>query len=957
MPPSATPRTSPPAAAPGLLCALFFLSGCAALLFETLWFRQAGLALGNSVWTSSIVLASFMAGLGAGNALAARHGARLRRPVRAYAALELLVGGTGLALVCGWPWLGRVSAPYLAELAGSALALDAARLTLAFVLMLAPAAAMGATLPLLVSALGAGGCFGVALGRLYGWNTLGAVAGALLGEAWLVEAVGVRGTGAVAAGLNLCAAAAAWALGGRLAAGPGSLPRTSPVPLRGRTVALLGAAALAGANLLALEVLWFRALVLNVDGTSPAFALMLAVVLAGIALGGLAGAALLRRWPGAPRSTPLLALLAGVALVAGYATLPRLLRLMGQRYLTDLHEIAVPALHLMLPTCLMSGVLFTFLGQALRADLAEDTRAAGLLTLANTLGALAGALLGGFVLLPALGVEAGLFALACSYGLLALAALRADPADGRRRARERVALLAGAAAFAVSVAGFPFGLMERSYLGPALDRWRGPGWEVVARREGVSETLAYLRLSLWGRSVEHRLFTNGYSMSSTGPESARYMRLFAYWASALHPRPRRALLISFGLGTTAESLTHDPRLETIDVVDVSPDILRLGRLVFSNRPYPLDDPRVRVHVEDGRFFLLSARSGFDIVTAEPPPPKNAGIVNLYSREHFELIRSRLAPGGLATYWLPVAQLTLRDARAVASAFCLAFEDCSLWTGFGPEWMLAGSRQAQPAGLSGFETLWGGPGSRAALESVGLSRPEQLGTTFLADGDQLRAWLGGALPVDDDHPQRLSPALVASLDPAYATFADPEAARARFESSAWVARVWPADLRAATLARFRGERGLQAVTWLYHAGARPSPAELPALLGDPATRAAALWALGSHAAVEAAALQAQQAGQRDARLDLALAASALASGRYGEAAERLERVQPLAADPEVIAMRRVVALALGGERERAAALVREGLERTRPEGLAGWRALASALALDGPANPTGAAGSR
>ncbi len=935
------------------LCAILFLSGCAALLFETLWFRQAGLMLGNSVWTSSIVLASFMAGLAVGNAAAARHGARLARPVRAYAVLELVVGLTGLLLVWGWPALGPATAPLLAHLAGHPAVLDGARLGLAFALMGVPAAAMGATLPLMVSALARGRApFGTILGWLYGWNTLGAVAGALLGETWLVAALGVRGTGCVAAALNLCAAGAAFALNAcdadlRVAA-PAARPPAPPGPDRPRPAApaVLVASALAGGNLLALEVLWFRALVLNVDGTSPAFALMLAVVLAGIALGGLGASVALRRWPRAARFAPLVALLAGVTVVFGYATLPQIMALLGQRYLTHLHEIAWPSLHLMLPTCALSGALFTLLGDSLRAGLPDDARAAGLLTLANTLGALLGALLGGFVLLPSLGVEASLFAVATSYGLVALVTVRLA------RPVARAALLTGTAAYAVALAAFPFGLMTRSYLGPALDRWRTPAWEVIGRREGPSETVVYLRQSLWGQPVEYRLFTNGYSMSGTGYAAARYMRLFAYWASALHPAPRRALLISFGVGATAEALTDDARLRSIDVVDVSRDILGLGRLVFSDRPYPLDDPRVRVHVEDGRFFLLTSRESFDVITAEPPPPKNAGIVALYSREHFALIRARLAPGGIATYWLPVAQLTLADGKAVARAFCQVFEDCSLWTGFGPEWMLAGTRGAAPPGRAGFDAIWGRPAAAAALEAVGLSRPEQLGTTFLADGDQLRAWLGEALPVEDDHPQRLSPSLVSVLDPAWPAFAEPAAVRRRFEQSAWVARFWPPELRAATLRRFEREAPVQQLAWTLHAGERASLRDVQALLGDPARRVPALWALGSSQAVEQAALAARAAGASGPLLDLALGASALAGGRFAEAEQLLERAQPLVATPEVIVQRRVLALALDGQRERAATLMAQAWTSSPGSpGAADWRYLSATFGLPRQAGET------
>ncbi|HXK26444.1 MAG TPA: spermidine synthase, partial [Myxococcota bacterium] len=186
-----------------LLCVLFFFSGAAGLCFETLWFHQAGLAFGSSVAASSIVLASFMAGMAIGNGVAARVAPRLGRPLRAYAALELAIGACGLALVWWLPSLAPALADALRPLVDSPAALSAARLSAGFALLCVPAAAMGATLPVLVGALRARDpSFGGALGRLYGWNTLGAVAGALAGELVLVEWLGVRGTGAFAAGCN-----------------------------------------------------------------------------------------------------------------------------------------------------------------------------------------------------------------------------------------------------------------------------------------------------------------------------------------------------------------------------------------------------------------------------------------------------------------------------------------------------------------------------------------------------------------------------------------------------------------------------------------------------------------------------------------------------------------------------------------------------------------------------------
>src|SRR6185436_15648917 len=157
----------------------------------------------------------------------------------------------------------------------------------------------------------------------------------------------------------------------------------------------------------------------------------------------------------------------------------------------------------------------------------------------------------------------------------------------------------------------------------------------------------------------------------------RYMQMFAWLPLALHPEPRRALLISYGAGNTAQALLSEPRLQRLTVVDISPEILGASPVIHGARD-PLKDPRVQLVLEDGRHFLRTHRGQFDIITAEPPPPMMAGVVNLYTHEYFKAVAERLAAGGLASYWLPAPQFKPQGARAVTRAFCAAFPDCTLW---------------------------------------------------------------------------------------------------------------------------------------------------------------------------------------------------------------------------------------------------------------------------------------
>ncbi|HEY5658200.1 MAG TPA: fused MFS/spermidine synthase, partial [Myxococcota bacterium] len=709
---------------PRLLCLTFFASGASALIFETLWFHQAGLALGNSVWASSLVLAGFMGGLAAGNALAARLGHRLGDPVRAYAVAEALIALTGVGLVYLLPALAGLLAPLTRPFLDSPWILNPLRLGLALALLLVPSTAMGVTLPLLTKAVARGPRgFGPALGRLYGWNTLGALLGAVGTETLLLGALGVRGSALAAGALNLAAAlVAAWIAHGR--ARPALAPVHPPV-LRGRQCsALLGAACLAGFALLALEVVWFRFLSLFVLNHAVSFALILGTVLAGIALGGLAAAAWLARDVTAHRFTPLVAWSAGALCILCYAAFPLVLR----PFLDDAFpwslRIAGLGAPLVVPTCFASGAFFTLLGARLHASLPSEIAAAGALTFANTVGAALGSLAGGFLLLPLLGMERSILLLAAGYG--AIGALLLAGAGMPRRAGA-----AGAALFAACLACFPLGAMQR-YVQTPVQRLGSPGDRIVEVREGLGETILYVASDELGATASHRMFTNAYSMSSTAFFARRYMKLYVYLPVALHPAPRRALLISYGVGSTAKALTDSAEFESIDVVDISKDVLELNRIVFPDpAEHPLQDPRVRVHIEDGRYFLQTTTRQFDVITGEPPPPDMAGVVNLYTREYFALMRTRLAPGGIATYWLPTHALSDRGARAVIRAFCDAFEDCSLWNGSGSDLMLMGTRDAAgPVTEARFAAQWRDPTVAPELATLGFERPEQLGALFI-----------------------------------------------------------------------------------------------------------------------------------------------------------------------------------------------------------------------------------
>jgi predicted membrane-bound spermidine synthase len=872
-----------------LLFLVFFLSGTGALLFETVWFRLAGLGLGSTVWTSSIVLTAFMAGLGLGNLIAASRGGSLRRPLRAYAVLELVVGGSGLAVVALLLRSARALHPLLGSFADVPLTLHLLRLGVAFALMLVPAVAMGLTLPLLVrTLLRSDDSYGRVLGRLYGWNTLGGVAGALAGEWWLIPGLGLFGAGLAAATLHATAGAAALFLArheGELSPTPPGGPTQGEGRARPRldwqARRLLLAAALAGGLLLALEVIWFRFLQLYVQGTALAFAAMLATILLGIGLGGVAAGRLSAGgasavWPAA------VACWAGTATGYLYAVFDPTVR-GNDNFLNDLPAILWLSCRLMFPTALASGMLFTFIGRALHDACPDPARATGLLALLNTAGAALGAVVAGFVLLPRLGVERSIFVL--SLGYAAVAALSRPPLA---RHRPFYALGASVLLFALMLAFFPFGLLRNHFALITLRHFRCTGAAATALVEGVNETILLLRFDWGGRLFAHRLVTNGMSMSDTGLGGRRYMKLFALWPFAVKADIERALLISYGVGNTAVALQSQAGLRSVDVVDVSREILDLADAIYSPpRVSPLRDPRFRVHVEDGRFFLQTTSASFDLITGEPPPPKIAGVANLYSREFFELVFERLSQGGIATYWLPIHDLTELDTRSILAAFCGVFSNCSLWHGSGDDWIMVGIRGSLPRReLDGFTALWSDPRVGAQLVDIGVESPEQLGALFIADAPSLRSWIGGAPPLEDDRPGRLSRFAPRPEDLSrMRALADAAVTQQAFARSDLIRELWPEELRRSTEGFFWVQQALN-----DQRGRSSAPlSDLHRVLMTTELRVTPLILLGVEARYDEIAREGLAAGDSEVGLVYQLGLSALSTRQYDRAAQMFASV--------------------------------------------------------------------
>jgi spermidine synthase len=543
---------------------------------------------------------------------------------------------------------------------------------------------------------------------------------------------------------------------------------------------------------------------------------MLAIVLAGIGLGGIASGALLKRI--GRSALPILLVIAAILTLLCYVAFPVPTLGEGEKnfYLESWPQIALISLALMFPVAFLSGVFFPAIAARVQESVPSRMNSLGITTLFNTAGAAIGPLIAGFSLLPKLGFQSSLIICAVGYALLCLAISRKENWSSKRPALPGLSLL-----FVASVALFPFHRDEMHFAN-ARKLYESEEQHLVKKIEGRTGTWQLLRRDLFDQPYYYRLMTDGFSMSATNPRNQRYMRLFAYLPSALHPQPQDALLIAFGCGVTADALVHDVDLNHIDIVDISKEAFVLADdyrgAGYSNS---LRDPRVTAIVQDGRFFLQASPQRYDIVTGEPPPPKVLGSVNLYTEQFFRLMSDRLKDGGIATFWLPIYQLNVHEAKAILRAFHNAFPNTVIWSSSDEEWIMMGIK-GTPRKIDNeqIRKLWRFGSTRDDLARIGVEVPEQLAALFVMDGDEIDRVANGTKPLTDFYPKRLGD--ITAEDKAIHQFTgdymQATSAAERLRSSRLIQQIWPETTTAQlepffAIREMRYRAGLSETNWL------------------------------------------------------------------------------------------------------------------------------------------------
>jgi spermidine synthase len=732
----------------GAVLSVFLVSGAAGLAYEVVWTRALSLVFGVTAFAAATVLAAFMGGLAFGSWAFGRRVDRQANPLLIYAALEAGIGLYALAvptLLDGlhWPYLllHRLDLSYPVFAFGRAL--------LASLVVLVPTVLMGGTFPVLVRHfVRSRRQVGLGTATLYAVNTLGAIAGCLLAGFVLIERLGLEGTTRLAAAANLAAAATAAVIGWRGRAEPAiaapedasEVDESIGVPAATRRV-VLACIGLSGFAALGYEVLWTRALLRYLYNSTYAFTTMLATFLMGIAVGSVLYAVWLRRIRRPLLAFAALELLAGLGFVASGVAFEQL----GQLSQDEASQIVIRSFAESVVTMFVraGSILFlptVFLGAAL--PLATAICARGLSTLGdmvgrvyavNTLGAILGSLVTGFVLIPGIGMQSSLIVLVGVNLACAAALVLAEPGGLLRRV---TAALAVGALLPAALIAMPPDLFRRTFL--------SGGDRLLFYREGATDTVAVVD-GLTGRNIVYED-----RRGTAGTWTFRWNFFFGHLPLLLHPGvPKSVLNICFGVGNSLSAAATHGSVERITSVELSPHVIDAADYFWTNNGVR-SDPRVRIVIDDGRNFVLTDDGSYDVIELEPPETFTAGVINLYTREFYRDAAARLAPDGVLIQWLPVGEAPLEQERMLFRAFLDVFPHATAWRQLedGPI-LLVGSKQPLRIDYQRLREKMQEERVRRDLELIEIRDADHLLSFFTLDPPALAAFVGDAEPVTED----------------------------------------------------------------------------------------------------------------------------------------------------------------------------------------------------------------
>jgi spermidine synthase len=759
-----------------LVAVCFLLSGATGLIYEVLWARMLGLVFGVTTLAIGLVLAAFMGGLALGSAIAGRLAARIARALRAYALIEIAIGVYALAVPLLFRLIDLVYAAAWPHFHQGFYGFAFARFALAAIVLLIPTALMGATLPVLAGAVGARQAGKNSITTLYACNLAGAIAGTIAAGFFLLPYFGVRATIWIAAATNVLIGVVAFLIDRKQC--PTNFSLSSPAEgandtnvrqtevYRTSKQFWLTCAVISGFVTISMQIVWSRVLAMIIGSSTYAFSIVLALFLAGLALGAYLVSVTRNRDVRSLRRTVFgLEILTAAALFIGLRVtnaVPELLVSTGLRLGVNtwtgllVLQIAAAALLILVPATFMGMVMPLVLTRAGSARLVGKSYAL------NTVGAIAGALVTAFLLIPKTNTR---FTIFCAASLcLVVAGIAYEP----RRERGDLAVVRS-----LSIGGAVAAIIAMFIFWPALNlnvlsvgaydsfvrvlaKSRGDvpeddhnsgaeNHQLLMFAEGRTATVSVRRD--WGITS---VAINGRTNASDGDDMPTQILLGQLGILAA-PRLDHALVVGFATGVTPGAVLQSP-IQSVDCIEIEPAAVASSSFFNHVNNRPLSDPRLHLITDDARDYLRVNPERYDLIVSEPSHPWVPGVANLFTREFFALGRERLKDDGVFVQWLQIYQLSTESLRSVLATFQEVFPRVAIFrvqgAAKGKDLILLGSRA--PISFDQMNERFSDQRISAELARAGIKSPNDLRAWFVCDESRLGPAVAGAIINTDDN---------------------------------------------------------------------------------------------------------------------------------------------------------------------------------------------------------------
>ena len=736
------------------LLVLFIGSGCAALVYEVVWFQLLQLSVGSSAVSLGILLGIFMGGMCLGNLFLPRYISPTHHPLKVYALLEIGIGVFGLLVLFVVPFIGQL----YTSIAGTGQVNVVLRALVAGICLLPPTLLMGATLPAIARWVETTPRGVAWLGYFYGGNLAGAVAGSVLAGFYLLRVYDMPTTTIVAVALNVLVALLALVIASRT---PHTVISDTDRPSRSPAFAIAPGAkvvyfaiALSGLTAMGAQVVWTRVLSLIFGASVYTFSLILAVFLVGLGIGSSLGAALGRSADSARNALGWVQVALCAALAwAAYASTgslpywpinPSISSNISYNFQLDLMR----ALWVMLPGAILWGASFPLALAAVAAKGQDTARLVGGVTAANTAGAIVGASVTALVLVGTVGSQMTQQVLIGIAALSGLMLLMPSPGETRKPAMPTVVLVIVVALFA---GGLARTVPELPGILVAYGRyaatWLGQN-EIIYHDEGITASVAVSRTP----SGVLNYHNAGKVQASSEPQDMRLQRMLGHITTLVPKTPTKVLVIGCGAGVTAGAVSIDPLVKDQTIAEIEPLVPRVVSTHFSEHNFAVvQNPKVKVHLDDARHYLLTTDEKFDAITSDPLDPWVKGAATLYTREFFQTVKEHLNPGGVVTLFVQLYESNEAAAKSEIATFLEAFPNGAVFAntvnGQGYDLVLFGQVEPLKIDVDAVQARLNDPANAAIAKSlgeIGINSAVELFGTYAGSTGDMKNWMSDAI---------------------------------------------------------------------------------------------------------------------------------------------------------------------------------------------------------------------